>query len=502
MRADDSEQDWRDLSYDVGWEAAPRGVIRCKRVLNRRDDIFKAVEGLHPEAVFCPGQGRSLEALLREGRPLRHLEVRLGLGPQRLYVTARPRAGGGAIGTFSAIEPHSDESFAGQASLLSHIAETRGREEIQRREAETMLAGLQILLGEAPANEKLELLAALMMKALRGSSRLVLHIARDGTHPALGFIVEADSPVTLYRDPDLRAATLRALLGVVGGDVAAIRLPVKSESLVLLCAARRGIGAQDADFAGRFALILRQALVLKDEQERLVQAGKMSALGQMAASLAHELRQPLNTISAAAQNLERLSEDGPVEQKILRAKIARILGQVERAARIMTRVNSFARKSQGYFAPADIAELADGVRVLMEHALTGVRLDLDIEAGISLRCDATGIEQLLVNLVRNALDAIAGVGSSGVRHPGVIVIRGRRVPDGVILRVEDNGPGFAPDIVEQPLETFYTTKKAGEGTGLGLSISHMIAREHGGSLRLGNHADGAFVELQLPERRT
>ena len=499
MRADDSEQDWRDLSYDVGWEAAPRGVIRCKRVLNRRDDIFKAVEGLHPRALFCPGRGRSLEALLQEGRPLRHLEVRLGLGPQRLYVTARPRAGGGAIGTFCAVEPQSDEGFAGQATLLSHIAEARGREEIQRREAETMLGGLRILLGEAPVHEKLDLLATLMMKALRGASRLVLHIARNDT--ALAYLAEADTVVTLYRDPDPRAAALRALLAVRSGEVAALRLPVKSENMVLLCAARRGFTAQDIDFAGRFALILRQALVLKDEQERLTQAAKLSALGQMAASLAHELRQPLNTISAAAQNLERLSEDGPIEQKILRAKVARILGQVERAARIMTRINSFAHKSQGAFAPADITELAEGVRVLMEHALTGVRLELDIEAGLSLRCDATGIEQMLVNLVRNALDAIGGVGSIGVRRHGVIVIRGRRAPDGILLRVEDNGPGFPSDVAERPLETFYTTKKAGEGTGLGLSISHMIAREHGGALRLGNHPDGAFVELQLPERR-
>ena len=500
MRAEGAEQDWRDLSYDVGWEAAPRGVIRCKRVLNRRDDIFKAVEGIHPRALFCPGQGRSLEALLQEGRSLRHLEVRLGLGPQRLYVTARLRAGGGAIGTFCAIEPRSDESFAGHAVLLSHIAEARGREEIQRREAETMLGGLQILLGEAPVQEKLDLLAALMMKALRGSSRRVRHIARDQAAPAC--LAEADAAVTLYRDPDPRAATLRALLAVRGGDVAALRLPVKSENVVLLCAARRGFTAQDIDFAGRFALILRQALVLKDEQERLAQAGKLSTLGQMAASLAHELRQPLNTISAAAQNLERLSADGPVEQKLLRAKVARILGQVERAARIMTRINNFAHKSQGACAPADIAELAEGVRVLMEHALTGTRLELDVEAGLSLRCDPTGIEQVLVNLVRNALDAISGVGSTAVRRQGVIVIRGRRVPDGILLRVEDNGPGFPPDVAERPLETFHTTKKPGEGTGLGLSISHMIAREHGGALRLGNHAQGAFVELQLPERRT
>jgi two-component system C4-dicarboxylate transport sensor histidine kinase DctB len=310
--------------------------------------------------------------------------------------------------------------------------------------------------------------------------------------------------VTLYRGGEARAPMLRALLGVAEGEVAAILLPVKARSVLLLCAARRGFAPENLDFARRFALLLEQALLLKDEQERVLQAAKLSALGRMAASLAHELCQPLGTIGVAAQNLEMLSEAGPVAQDILRRKIARILGQVERAGRIMDRMRRFARKSGGVQAKADIAALADGVRLLLEHLLTpaGIALELDIAAGLSLYCDATAIEQVLVNLVRNAMDALSGIGSAAPHAAvqGRIVIRGRALPHGIILSVEDNGPGFPPGIESQPPENFFTTKNADQGTGLGLSICHMIARAHGGTLKLGNHAGGAFARLELPER--
>lgn len=518
MHTEQSERDWRDLSYDVGWEAAPHGAIHCKRVLNRRDDIFKAVEGLHPRLLFCESRGKSLEALLQDGHRLRHLDVCLPFGPERLYVTAQPLPGGGAIGTFCAIAPQGDTIMLSRMALLSHIAQARGREEVYRREAETMLGGLRLLLGDLPANEKLDALAALMMKAIHGTARLILHRASDGTvHVLAGRAARApdgrklaplfadDAPVALYPADAPRAAMLRALLGMRGGAVAAILLPVKAQSVLLLCAARHGFRSETLDFARRFALLLEQALLFKDEQARALQAAKLSALGQMAASLAHELCQPLNTISVTAQNLEMLAEAGPVAHDVLRRKIPRILSQVERAGRIMDRMRRFARKSGGVYAVCDIAALADGVRILLEHLLTpaGITLTLDIAAGLSVRCDAVGIEQVLVNLVRNAIDALSGIGTmapAAAHAGGRIVIRGRAVPHGIILSVEDNGPGFPPDIEQRPPESFFTTKSADQGTGLGLSICHTIARAHGGVLKLGNHAGGGFARLELPER--
>jgi C4-dicarboxylate-specific signal transduction histidine kinase len=138
----------------------------------------------------------------------------------------------------------------------------------------------------------------------------------------------------------------------------------------------------------------------------------------------------------------------------------------------------------------------------MEHVLmsAGVRLEIAVEPSLQVYCDALQIEQVIANMVRNAADALAGIGSAHRTEKGVITIRGRRTQYGVALRVEDNGPGFPADVTSRPLETFFTTKDAGAGTGLGLSICHMIAREHAGKLELGNHAGGAYVEIHLPER--
>jgi C4-dicarboxylate-specific signal transduction histidine kinase len=152
---------------------------------------------------------------------------------------------------------------------------------------------------------------------------------------------------------------------------------------------------------------------------------------------------------------------------------------------------------------AALAELVEGVLLLLAPlaAAAGARLESDVAAELTAQCDPVQIEQLLANLVRNALDALNGVGAGHKTCDGIVRVSARRTPSGIALRVEDNGPGFPADMESRPLETFFTTKDAGSGTGLGLSICHMIARAHAGSLVPGNHAGGAFVELNLPSRR-
>ena len=516
----DSSLIWRDLNYDVGWEASPSGVIRCRSVLNRRSDIFNAVEGMNLRAILCERAGKNAMELLEDGKPVRHIEVRLPrmFGPQRLYITARQLPDGSAAGTFCGVDPQRDEVFQGEVALLNRTAEARKREEGYRREAEIMLQGLRLLLGQSTASQKLNELSALAIEAIQGAMPLVLRVARDGTaqplasgaaplapDPALTKLLLSQlAPVVLHKEPSEHAGRLRALMGSRMGDVAVIFLPVASESIALLCAPRRedGFLPEDIGFASRFALILKQALVLKDEQDKLVQSGKLSALGQMSASLAHELRQPLNTISVAAQNLEIMAESGPVTPDVLTPKVGRILAQVERASQIMDRIRRFSRKGGNFYAEVDLAELAGGIPLLMEHVLmqTGTALEIAIEPGLKAHCDSVQVEQVLVNLIRNAIDALSGIGSAHQTRKGAVTIKGRRVENGVALRVEDNGPGFPPDVASRPLETFFTTKGAEAGTGLGLSICQVIAREHAGRLELGNHAGGAYVELYLPDR--
>lgn len=511
---------WRGLGTDVSWEAGESGVIRCRAVLNRRTDVFEAVEGLNLRDIRCEGRAESVFELLQDGSLIRNAGVRLPrhFGPDRLYMTGRRLPAGNTIGIFYAVEPHLDESLRGQVSLLTQISQARSREESYRREAEVMLQGLRLLLGENTTVEKLEALGRLLAGAIKSTASIVLRIGRDGMPRTLAGTELApfgrsavmalwmgqSSPVCVHGESSPHVRGVHALLDVRIGDVALISLPVAAESIVLICSAGRAgtFVAEDVGFASRFALVLRQAVALKEEQDKLVQSAKLSVLGQMSASLAHELRQPLNTISMAAQNLELIAEAGTVPQDVLKTKIVRILGQVDRASQVIDRVRRFSRKGNDVFAQVDLVTLVQGVRVLTEHLLqaTGVRLDIQIAEELQACCDAVQIEQVLANLVRNAVDALTGVGSAGIRENGVIWIRGWKAVHGVVLRVEDNGPGFPAYILDRPVEAFFTTKDADSGTGLGLSICHTIAREHAGKLAFGNHAGGAYVELHLPER--
>ncbi|HVW74249.1 MAG TPA: ATP-binding protein [Rhizomicrobium sp.] len=511
---------WRSLGTDVSWEAGEGGVIRCRAVFNRRTDIFEAVEGLNLRDIRCDGRTESVLDLLRDGCLIRNAGVRLPrhFGPDRLYMTGRRLPGGNTIGIFYAVEQRLDESIRGQVSLLTQISQARSREECYRREAEVMLQGLRLLLGENTTAEKLEALGQLLAGAIKSIANIVLRIGRDGVPRALGgaelapfgrsavmaLWMERNSAVCVHGENSPHARGLHMLLDVPAGDVALISLPIASESILLICGAGRAgaFAPEDVGFASRFALILRQAAALKEEQDKLVQSAKLSVLGQMSASLAHELRQPLNTISMAAQNLELMAEANGVPRDVLKTKVARILGQVDRASQIIDRVRRFSRKGNDAFAPADLVALAQGVRVLTEHLLqaSGVRLDVQIAEGLLVCCDAVQIEQVLANLVRNAVDALTGVGSAGVTENGAVWVRGWKSAHGVVLRVEDNGPGFPAHVLDRPVEAFFTTKDADSGTGLGLSICHTIAREHAGKLVFGNHAGGAYVELHLPER--
>jgi signal transduction histidine kinase len=518
-REKDSDLMWRDMSYDIAWEATSGGVIRCRSVLNQRTDIFDAVEGLNLRAIRCDRLGRDAWELLSSARRLRHIEVRLPgkFGPEHLYLTAALKPDGAIAGTFCALDRRLDELVHRDLALLNQTRDARAREEDYRREADIMLRGLRALLGQSTAGERLETLSGLAVEAVSGAEHCLLHVGRDGSlrAPISGKTVPDDgslarlflsqvAPVARHRRDQPQTEALCALLGAKDREIVVTFLPVASENVALVCAARLGeeFSPGDIGLANRFALILKQALILKDEQDRLVQSGKLSALGQMSASLAHELRQPLNTISAAAQNLEMMTENGPVEPQVLAQKVARILGQVERASLIMDRIRRFSRKSGGVFELTDLSALAEGVRLLMEPVAMAarVKLEVKIEEGLQIRCDAIQIEQVLTNLMRNALDALAGIGSARRTENGVIALHGGRTEGGVVLRVQDNGPGFPADITSRPLETFFTTKDAGAGTGLGLSICHMIAREHAGRLELGNYAGGAYAELYLPER--
>jgi len=516
--ASQADARWRDLAFDVSWEASESGVIRCCGVYNRRTDIFQAVEGLHLRDITCETQARSLLALLTAQPDLRHIAVRIPRAISgRLYTSARRQHDGSIVGTFCALDARLDDTLAGQSELLARISHARQREETYRQEADVLLAGLRLLLGEATIAQKLETLGRLLTSAIGGAACQPIHVSVGGAIRALnGMAIPAaaqaailsmrcgdDGIVSVVNDKNSHLRALHTLLGVRSGEVALVTLPLGPEAIVFVCNVANTIALGDLDFISRFTLVLRQATLLKEEQDKLVQAAKLSALGQMTASLAHELRQPLNAIGMAAQNLMLLAECGNANPVTVREKAERIKTQVKRTSDIIDRVRRFSRKGGAPFANTDLAVAAESVRVLSTPSLqnANIRLDIDMAPDLCVFCDPVQVEQTIANLVRNAIDALAGVGSTKPTAHGVIAIKGWRTAQGIVLRVQDNGPGFPPAILEHPQETFFTTKSADHGTGLGLTICHTIAREHAGRLVLGNDpSGGAFVELHLPER--
>jgi len=223
--------------------------------------------------------------------------------------------------------------------------------------------------------------------------------------------------------------------------------------------------------------------------QELAHTGRISAMGEMAAGLAHELNQPLCAIMTFSQASLRLL-DNPREREELRAALGRIVGNAERSADIIRQMRAFVRKGEPSVAAADINELVRQVVALTRADVRrhGVHLTVEYAERLPLvRIEAIQIQQVLVNLIRNAVDAIAASGT--LRREVAIVTR--RTSDGVEVCVADSGPGIDPAVKSELFEPFVTTKT--DGLGLGLSISRSIVEAHGGRLNVSNQEEGGAV---------
>lgn len=212
-------------------------------------------------------------------------------------------------------------------------------------------------------------------------------------------------------------------------------------------------------------------------EDELVQAGKLAVLGQLSAGLAHELNQPLTALAALAGNTPRLMEAGRADA--VRRNLRSIELAVERMAKLTRQLKGFARRADGMLETVTLAHAVGNALLLLEHRLreAEVQLDLQIPEGLALRCDGTRLEQVLVNLFANAIDAMA---EAPQRR---ITVQARREGRRVLIAVSDTGCGVSEALRERLFEPFFTTKPAGQGLGLGLVISAQIVREFGSHLQ-------------------
>lgn len=223
--------------------------------------------------------------------------------------------------------------------------------------------------------------------------------------------------------------------------------------------------------------LTRALAVFRQTRDDLIQAAKLAALGQMAAGLSHELNQPLAAIRSHAHNGALLLERGRPEEA--RKAIGRIQALTTRAADLIAHLRRFARKPGVVLNPVAVGDTVDTALSLFEPRFEAERVVLtrELPAGrLHVHAEEIRLEQVLVNLIANALDAVAGM------QDATIAIGARRAGHMVEIWVVDSGPGIDRAHLERIFDPFFTTKPVGSGLGLGLSLSYNIIKDLGGTL--------------------
>ncbi|UXU76185.1 ATP-binding protein [Paracoccus sp. SMMA_5_TC] len=233
---------------------------------------------------------------------------------------------------------------------------------------------------------------------------------------------------------------------------------------------------------------------LRVAEQTVQQSSKLAALGEMSAGVSHELNQPLAAMKTYLAGARLLLQRGRAEEAL--SSFQRIDDLVERMGAITRQLKSYARKGGEAFEPVDLRAALSSALVMMEPQLRSRTIRLlrnTPRYPVMVYCDRIRLEQIIINLLRNAIDA-----TKGLRDPAIEIT----ISSGshAFLSVADNGPGVSD--LENLFEPFFTTKKPGEGTGLGLAISSGIAADFGGRLTAHNASDeggrGAVFELELP----
>jgi len=239
------------------------------------------------------------------------------------------------------------------------------------------------------------------------------------------------------------------------------------------------------------------------QEEQLVHSTRLAELGEMAATIAHELNQPLTGIKNYARNATYMIEENAGTTEEVNENLSLISAQVDRAARIINRMRELARRTSHTPAPMDInASVRETVDFLMpQFRLSNVELRLELAPTLPpVHGDKLRLEQVLLNLLSNARQALE---EQPVRRLCVRSYVDTRADCPVTIEIEDTGIGFAPHDREKLFRPFYSTKKAGHGTGLGLSISLSIVRDHQGEIEAEGTPDkGAKFTVRLPAATT
>ena len=232
----------------------------------------------------------------------------------------------------------------------------------------------------------------------------------------------------------------------------------------------------------------------RNTQNELIQTAKLAVLGQLSAGINHELNQPLTAIRAYADNARAFLNMG--KSDVAASNLDEIGGLTERMAKIIHPLKEFSRKSSGQPEPVCLKAVRDGAMSILYGRLSKQGAEISWPDGLErvyVMADMVRLEQVIVNLISNALQAM-----ESAAHKRIEISLENRT-EMLIIRVRDYGPGIPASELGRVFEPFYTTKQAGQGLGLGLSISHRIIENLNGRLSVENHLEGGAIFLiELP----
>lgn len=249
----------------------------------------------------------------------------------------------------------------------------------------------------------------------------------------------------------------------------------------------------------------------RQQQERLQASARLATVGEMASLLSHELNQPLAAIASYASGSLNLMDDAlngadPELRPLLQQALTRIAEQADRAGRVIKSVHAFVRRREQQHESTGAEDLFEAVMPLvrLQARKSGTRIEVRLPAGPArlptVRCDRTMVEQVLLNLSRNGIQAMEGDTPPGDR----LLVLAADLADGgrrVEITVADQGPGIPPEVAARLFTPFFTTRA--EGMGLGLSLCRTVAEQHGGALAFGPGPGGrgAAFRFTLPVAR-
>lgn len=255
------------------------------------------------------------------------------------------------------------------------------------------------------------------------------------------------------------------------------------------------VGGTRIDFDGQPAcqFFLRELTERARLEQQLRQSEKLSALGQMISGIAHELNNPLTVVKGYLELILAHHDLSPQT----RADLQKVAHESDRAAKLVRNFLAFAREQPARREALDFNELVHRVAELRKFDLIVARVDLQLELCPDLPKTTAApdqVQQVLINLMNNAVQAVAEL-----PRRGVVKVRTEHCDGFIHVSVEDNGPGVPPELVSRIFEPFFTTKEVGTGTGLGLSIAHSIMTEHKGRMYYQDSSlGGAAFVLEFP----